>query len=369
MAGMSKKSMKNNKPRVAVVLPYFGRGGAETMVSRLVSQLDLECVDAEVICIYGTKLDNELEKAIVSHGIPICYIGKKKGFSLGATFRLGKELSSFHPTIIHTHLSASVYCAPWVLTHRVRMLHTVHNTPEYELIRPKRIIMRFMYKLKKAIPVAISREIQSMLVSYYKLRTKPELIYNPVNVSRFSIVKSPHDGIVIVSAGRLCPQKNQKLLIDAFKEVVEIYDNVSLILLGDGPMRKEIEEYIATSGLSKRVTLTGNVDNVEEYFSKADIFALSSLYEGLPLVILEAMAAGLPIVSTNVGGIRDIVSDNGILVESQSLSGLKAALLDLIEDERKRKIMGEKSYKSVLNYDSSIISQQYVKLYEKYSSI
>ena len=160
--------LKKTKPRVAVVLPYFGKGGAETMVSRLVSHLNLEVVEAEVICTYGERLDNELERVITSHGVPIRYIGKKKGFSLDALFRLGKELSAFQPTVVHTHLSACAYCAPWVLTHKAKMLHTVHNTPKHELIRPKRMVMRLMYKLKKAVPVAISREIQSMMIADYK---------------------------------------------------------------------------------------------------------------------------------------------------------------------------------------------------------
>lgn len=356
------------KPRVAIVLPYFGSGGAENMVSRLASHLDLSRVEAEVICLYGQPLQNRLEKAVTSHGVQIKHIGKGKGFSAGALFKLWRELSTYKPTIIHTHLSACVYCAPWILFHNAKMLHTIHSTPKYELIKPKQTVMAIMYKLNKAIPVAISHEIQSMMIGHYKLKNEPELVYNPVDVSRFNTLKKEHDGIQVVTVGRLSVEKNQKLLIEAIQKISELHPEVTLKILGDGPLRKEIEDQIKQSSLEQVVELEGNVPNVEEYFSRSDIFALSSVYEGLPLVVLEAMAAGLPIVSTDVGGVKDIVTDNGILVESGNKDSLVGAIIGLVEDKEKREALGRKSEENVQQFDSSIIAGQYVELYKKHSS-
>lgn len=355
------------KPKVAIVLPYFGNGGAETMVSRLASSIDLTKVDAEVICIYGSPLNNRLENAVTANGIQIKFIGKGKGFSFSALRRLYKELSEYKPDAVHTHLSACVYCAPWILSHQAVMLHTIHSTPQFELIKPKQIVMRLMYNLKKAVPVAISHEIQNMMITYYKLGFSPELVYNPVDVSRYHIGRRDHAGINIVTVGRLSKEKNQLRLIKSVEKLSHKYKNLSLTILGEGTQRKEIEEYISTHNIGGFVRLMGNVDDVEEYFTEADVFALSSDYEGLPLVILEAMAAELPIISTDVGGIKDIVTDNGILVPLGDEASFESALEKVVSDANLRNQMGMKSFTNVGKYDSKAIAKEYVGLYIKYS--
>lgn len=356
------------KTRVAIVLPYFSQGGAQVMITRLATHLDLSTVEAEVICVYGKPQNNWMEKEILNHGIPIKYIGKSKGFSGGAVLRLGKELSGFKPDVIHTHLSACVYCAAWALIHRVKMLHTVHNIPDKELIKSKQLVMRYLYKRGAAIPVAISNEIHSLIKKHYGLDTSIETVYNPVDVDRFSSVKKKaHANTVAITAGRLSDQKNHKLLINAFIKYHKKHVDDELIILGDGPCRADLEMLIHEHGAESYIHLEGNVENIAEYFAKADVFALSSDYEGLPLVVLEAMAASLPIISTDVGGIKDLIDGNGILVEAGDEEQLCKALTELKEDVSKRSAMGEKSFSLVQKYDSSIIVGEYVELYKKYS--
>ena len=285
------------RTRVAIVLPYFGAGGGEHMVSRLAAHLDLSKVEAEVICIFGEPQNNELEKKILEHGVPIKYIGKGKGFSSAAIKRLNHELSEFQPDVVHTHLSACVYCAEWVLTHHVKMLHTVHSMPAFELIMPKKVVMAAMYRCGKAIPVAISHEIQALTQSYYHLKTTPELVYNPVDVSRYSkLEKKKRKNFTFVNVGRLYEAKNQILLVKAFEKILEDQSDTDLFILGDGPLKEELETYLKEHKLTQHIFMEGNVENVEQYLAEADAFVLSSNYEGLPLVILEAMVSGLPIV-------------------------------------------------------------------------
>ena len=97
------------------------------------------------------------------------------------------------------------------------------------------------------------------------------------------------------------------------------------------------------------------------------MFVLSSNYEGLPLVILEAMAAGLPIISTNVGGVKDIVTDNGILVEPNCQEALSKAIMSLADDVKLRLQMGRRSYDNVQQFDSKQIADGYIDLYQKYA--
>lgn len=390
--GWPLRTKENGKrPRVAIVLPYFYHGGAENMVSRLVSHLNLKKIEAEVFCIYGKPMGNHLEKAVKDHKVPIHYIGKGKGFSPKAMIRLWNELAAFKPDVIHTHLSACVYCAGYVLTHRVKMLHTVHNMPQYELIKPKRLVMHIMYALRKAIPVALSEENRKLIEEFYHVEKPVHLIYNPVNLEEYDLPmrKSSKKEIqdqqpfIFLTAGRISVQKNHKLMLDAFAKTKRMIQEqnttkynkcdiqrendaeteqserqIHLQILGDGPLLEELK----SSNLDSDVTFTGNVDNVADYMADADAFLLSSLYEGLPLVVLEAMASGLPIISTRVGGVCDVVTDNGILTDIDS-DELAEAMVKIYRDHTLRDKMGMAALENVKRFDSSAIAEEYSNLY------
>ncbi len=360
--------MAGMKTKVAIVLPSFHLGGAEVMVSRLASHLDPESVEAEVICIYGQKEGNDLEKSVEAAGIPIRYLGKPLGFSMKAAGDLFRELDRFCPQVVHTHLSACVYCAPWVIARRTTMLHTVHNMPEHELIRPKRLVMRLLYRSGRAVPVGISREIRDLTQEYYHPRRSAELVYNPVSIERFSSVpKREHAAFTVLNVGRLSEQKNQQLLIRAFSALHRDNADSELFILGEGPKRQDLEELIRREGLESCVHLPGNITDPEKYYAGADIFALSSAYEGLPLVLLEAMAASLPIISTDVGGVKDLVAKNGILTENGNREQLAEAMIRLMKEPELRRKMGNCSFARVQEFDSPVIAGEYEKLYRKYA--
>lgn len=357
------------KVNVAVVLMYFGNGGAENMVAHLVSHLDLSIVNVQVYCIYGKPQKNHLEEEVYSHGVNIVYMEKGLGFSIKAMIKLYRELNKFEPNVVHTHAGAGAYIFLWAMLHRVKVLHTVHSMPEFELGRVKRKIMAVMYRTGKAIPVGISHTIKQLISKMYKIRKQVELVYNPVDISRFTCDRDKNEfKSLFITAGRLEAEKNQELLIRAFKKVVEKVEGAKLIILGEGSFRKKLEGIIDKENLSENINLMGNVNNIETYFSIADIFVLSSNYEGLPLVLLEAMAAGLPIISTNVGGVKDIITDNGILVEANNEEMLAKAMIDICQNEEIRISLSRNAIKNVKQYDINIIARQYEQLYLKYSN-
>lgn len=355
------------RTKVAIILPYFGAGGAEHMVARLASHLDLKKIDAEVICIYGSPLNNEMEKAVLAHGVNIHYIQKPLGFSIKAMFRVYKELNRFSPDVVHSHLSGGFYSTLWILFHSVKMIHTVHNMPMYEFGAIKRFVMSVLYKLGKAIPVGISNEISQMIKTTYHSKYGVELVYNPVDVQRFAMVKKEkHIGYQLVNVGRLDIQKNHRLLIKAFSSVVKHIPEARLWILGDGPLRNELKVYINNLGLNDSIILKGNVADVENYLAKADAFVLSSDYEGLPLSILEAMAAGLPVVATDVGGVKDIVTDNGILVPKGDCDKLAKAMIKIGQNNLLRCKYAKNSSVNAKQFDSDVIAKKYEGLYIKY---
>ncbi|MDM8302548.1 glycosyltransferase [Collinsella tanakaei] len=353
------------------MLPYFGNGGAEHMVSLLASHLNLEQVEPRVFCVYGKPQGNGMESAVLEHGVGITYIEKGLGFSVGALRRLGRELSAFSPDVVHTHLSSCLYCAPWCVLHGVPMLHTIHNIPEMEAAsRFRRTLMRLLYCSGRAIPVAISKTNQHLTSVLYNLPDKAvEMVLNPVDTSTFfpGDLRRNNSEYDVISVGRLDRQKNQKMLLDALRSVAFIHKDVRMALVGDGPLDNELKDYVNNNGLQNNVSFLGLRDDVAELMRRSKVFVLSSDFEGLPLSMLEAMSVGLPIVSTRVGGIPDVVDGNGLLVDAGDAKALAAALCGLLENEKKREVMSKRSLELSRQYDVNTVAQSYEELYVQYA--
>ena len=171
-----------------------------------------------------------------------------------------------------------------------------------------------------------------------KMQNKSVIIPNPVD-ERF--LREPYGGERekrIVTVGRLVSQKNQKLLLKAFREFHEQYDDYVLEIYGDGPLKKELEEYAKKNGIEDNVKFMGEVQDIKSAIYKAKMFVLTSDYEGMPNALMEAMAMGLPCISTNcrIGGPAYLIKDgiNGILVKTGDKIALNSAMGRIAEDEK-----------------------------------
>ena len=155
--------------------------------------------------------------------------------------------------------------------------------------------------------------------------------------------------IIVGFIGRFHAQKGIDVLLKAFEKIEKSKMNVRLMLVGDGTLRKKIWKQSQTLGNDNRVLFTGIRKDIPLILSSLDIFVLPSRWEGLPLVLLEAMAAGLPIVATAVGGIPEVVVDGetGFLVPPEDPEALASAITRLIEDSVLRKKFGKAGYKRV----------------------
>ncbi len=149
------------------------------------------------------------------------------------------------------------------------------------------------------------------------------VILNGIDLERFAAAPRPVPGRV-VSIARLAPQKRPDLLVRAFRRV----EDAELLLVGDGPLRPEVERLVAELGLGDRVRLVGNRRDVADLLAEAACVVLASDYEGCPLTVLEAMAAGVPVVATRVGGVPELIDDGrtGLLVEPGDERALGAAI-------------------------------------------
>lgn len=176
------------------------------------------------------------------------------------------------------------------------------------------------------------------------VQDKSVVILNPVDTAGYPIHDFTHEKKEIVTVGRLEPQKNQKLLIDAFSLIADELADYSLVVYGEGSLREELEAYIKEKRLQDRVFLPGAKSNIQDYIKDAALFVLSSDYEGIPNALIEAMAIGLPCVSTDCspGGARELIEsdENGLIVECGNPKMLADAVKRMIVEKKEAKRMG-----------------------------
>lgn len=358
--------------KVAVVLPYFGPGGAEKMVSALVCGLDPQQFDTEVFCVYGKPLGNAMEQAVRNHGVSIRYIGKEKGFSPSAIWKLFRELDRFYPDVIHTHQYACVYAALWPVIRRKAFLHTFHTLPEIENSRLlRRLLTKILVGCNKMTPVAISKTNRQLVADYYELDiSSVPLVHNPVDIQRFAAGTRVDDGVFrFITVGRFSKEKNQQMMYRAFASFLSKGYDARLLMLGTGAEEDNLKMLANDLGINDRVDYAGYVDNVEDYLRSADVFLLSSHYEAQPLSVLEAMAAGKPVISTDVGGVSDIVTDNGILVPADDVEAMSQAMEKLYLDNALRREMSDWAIFRAAEFDISNTVAKYSEIYCRFTKL
>ncbi len=173
---------------------------------------------------------------------------------------------------------------------------------------------------------------------------------------------------VVMHIGSLSPEKNHVWLLDVFRSVAHTRPDAHLVLVGDGPLRTEVRDGISRRRLSPFVSMIGSRDDVSSLVAGADVLVLTSRIEGLPGVILEAAASGVPTISTDVGGVSEVVRDNetGILVRAGDRPSFEAALLSLLADPARRRSLGSAARHLVQErFEIGSITTAFLALYEK----
>lgn len=198
-----------------------------------------------------------------------------------------------------------------------------------------------------------------------KIRKKSVVIHNPIYFDPDSVQTPTERQNRIVTVGRLSDQKNQKELIKVFTKIVRCYPDFSLEIYGEGELRVELQQLIDSYGLTKKVRLMGAVDDVIEHIKDARVFVLCSIYEGLPNALMEAMAIGVPVISSDCspGGPRELIENNvdGLLYKVGDESGLYNCLKQIIDNEERAEIMGEKARNKMESHTEKIIFNEWEK--------
>lgn len=213
---------------------------------------------------------------------------------------------------------------------------------------------------------------QSTAAKHYfneKVQKRSVVIPNPVFVNRSDFPEIHMRSKRIVSVGRLHEQKNMKLLIDSFSKIADCFPDYIVDIYGDGEQRTELEEYIERKNLVSRVFLRGATNKVHEKIYDASLFVLSSDYEGMPNALLEAMALGLPSISTNwsPGGVIDLIEDqvSGLIVQKANAAELSAAMKTMLSMPEYAEKCGKCALEKSTRFQADVIYEMWNDFFEK----
>ncbi len=303
---------------------------------------------------------------------------------------LRRELSYHSANLLHSHsefTDIAAICLKFLGVAPV-ILRTVHYAyPQEWKSRPFRrlLLTNFLY------PILFDSEVAVNTANTYRLNQRwlarllqreATCIHPAIPLERFTNVRidrpakrtalgASEDALLIGSVGRLAEQKGYRYLLEAAPAVLQRFPAARFLIVGEGPLRAELEAQAQALGISTQVIFAGGRGDIEELLPCLDLFVSPSLWEGLPAVILESMAAKVPVLATAIPGTQEIIAHgrNGWLVPPANPVALSQAILDLLADEDTRATLIQGGYETVQNFSMEKMAARYAVLYEKLCSL
>jgi glycosyltransferase involved in cell wall biosynthesis len=362
------------------ILPSLVVGGAERLVVHLMEHLSRERFSPVCICLESPQ-GTHYEARVQASGTPLYFLGKGAGASWRVLQQLDALFRQYRPTVVHTHIIGLNYAYPLMFRYRTpARVHTVHSLAQHEVgvrIGAWVRILAFRYRIGHVVPVAVAEDVRTTIRQLYGYLDAP-LIPNGIPTDEYAPDPNRRrrwrerhglepEAIVLTHVGRFAPPKNHALLIEAFAQV-RTHTPLYLLLVGGGELEDAVRQQVAGLGLQERVRFLGVRADVPAILNASDLFVLSSRWEGNPLSVMEAMAAGLPVVSTAVGGVPELVreGETGLLVPSGDAAALARALQALVDDPARREAMGKAARQhAITHFDIRHTVRQYETLYER----
>jgi len=368
--------------KVAHVIGACIPGGPQVFVKSLLKQLYLEGNEVELwvmirakdipytndqsIC-FEEKFIEELENT----NIPVRFIEKRPNKDWYKTSKnLNKLFLQFRPDIVHSHLESDTFHTCRALDTKVKIIQTIHST---------KIIYKFIQKFyinpRCSIFVAISNKVRTILEDNLKIPPeKIKLIYNGIDTNDFLYENRNVKNKVknIVSIGRFTKAKDYPNLLSAFSLLKSLLENErldvpNLLLVGDGELRNQIEDEVKEKKLSENVKFLGVRNDISEILKHSDIYVMSSQWEGLSISLIEALASGIPIVTTDAGSNNEIVENNvsGLIVPIKDPEALANGLYKLIIDDQIRKKFSEEASKRAKLFTIEECAKKHLEMYKE----
>jgi len=344
-----------NQISVLYLITELDVGGAERALARTVIRLSKNRYRASVACLYGAgAVADEIRTA----GIAVTDLEARGKWDLSVAWRLYRLLRRERPTILHT----------WMFHANVpgRLLGRLAGVPI--IISSERTMgqeSRWRYRLNRITApltdrvVCVSQRVADFVVQEVGIpQCKVVVIPNGIDLRNFKYLPAkrqaraalglPYELALIGTVARLNPVKRLDVLLQALASV----NGVCAVIIGDGPERARLEALRKQLGLVERVRFVGQQSNVPEWLAAMDLFVLPSDWEGMSNALLEAMAVGLPVVATAVGGTPEVVVDGvtGLLVPPRDPEALAEAIIALLQDRERAEAMGRTGQERVERY-------------------
>lgn len=372
-------------PLVAHVIHHLVIGGLENGLVNLINRIPPQRYRHVVICMADYS---DFRDRIQRPDVDVIAMHKKQGQDPATQWRLFKLLRTLKPDILHTrNLTALDALLPAMLAGIHRRLHGEHGRDINDLRGDSRKLqwVRRLHRPMVKGYVTVSKDLENYLTQHVGVASKHiTQIYNGVDTERFSPATDGKQAlpagaafqgeqqVVIGAVGRLQPVKNQMLLAQAFVRMLqrapELSASARLALVGDGPLREDIAQYLEQSQVNQYCWMPGARQDIPELYRGMDIFVLPSLGEGISNTLLEAMASGLPVVATAVGGNVELVDDGhtGQLVPSGDVEQMSLKLEAYVRDQQLRQQHGAQARQHALDrFSLNAMVDNYLAIYDR----
>lgn len=345
------------------IINNLGSGGAESMLLNFVKNADSSFA-YDILLLENELVVYDVPKSITIHTLP-----QTQRYSFFKLYYLYKFLKNKSYAIIHTHLFPTQYyvaLATLLLRKKPKLVTTEHNTTnnrrKYQLTR---LLDRFIYRQYHRI-IFISKAVQEQFKQDFpSLNTKGTIINNGIPLQQFypsKAISTKEKETRIIMVARFSEQKDHTTLLQALKLLDETY---TLSLVGEGPKINEIKNLAQKLSIAERVHFLGFRKDIADLYRKHDLFVLSSHWEGFGLVAAEAMASGLPVVTTDVEGLREVVKDAGLTVEPYNARELANKIKQIATNTAQRELLIKKGLERAKKYDIKNLREHTEKLYKQ----
>jgi glycosyltransferase involved in cell wall biosynthesis len=320
----------------------------------------------------------EISEEAVRNDIPFIIFTCRSQLDLQLVFSVREFIKKSRVDIIHCHGYKSNFYGLLASRGQVPSVTTNHNwlTAHWKLkiyCFLDSLWIRFFDRI-----VAVSNEVKEGMLKYKIPGEKIRVIDNGISLERFeknaetrkmkTLLGFEEKTRVIGTVGSLVIEKGHIYLLEAARQILDVVKDLKFLIIGGGPLRKALEEKSEELGIKKDVIFMGQRKDIPELLTAMDIFVLPSIKEGLPVALLEAMAAKRPIVATRVGAIPRVIGnkDIGILIEPKNINELRDAIMNLINDPRRRDLLAREGFSRVcMDFSSDEMGKHYLKLYKE----
>lgn len=364
--------------KLCFIISSLGHGGAERVITNLANYFAESGYEIYVFTLFGGDhdfyhLNDKVKRVVIGNTLKGRGGVSKITSLLGRIFRIRTELKKHeitHAVGFVDQTNVLLILSSFGLRCRVVVSERIY--PEFHKIPTSWSLARkYLYHAAYSVVVQTA-DVETWIRKNTNAR-RVDIIVNPINITSLnaesSATNSEHmsktGDFVVGAAGRLHIQKGFDLLINAFERVLKSQNNITLIIVGEGPERQSLERLIVEKGLELSVKLAGLEKNIEGFYRSIDIFVASSRFEGYPNVLLEAMACGAPVISSNcISGPSDIVvhGKNGFLYEVNDVGTLAKLIIELANNEDVRRRFSYEGKKIATEHSMETVADKWLNL-------